>query len=419
MPSYAAFLGHQPSISLAEILAAIPGATVERLYGRDAAVFSSTVALEPQQLARLGGTVVLAEALADDAALEDIPNLLAKAVGETRGKVTFAVRACGVPPVTIRTLLRKGKDRLASAGRPSRYIGNEHKPAATALLRDTGLLDGKHGVEIVLLADDKKLWVGKTIAAQDPDAYTTRDMHKPVRDMTTGLLPPKLAQVLLNFGLWLARDQKNGSDSRIPKSESPFPSTTVYDPFCGTGVIPIECLLRGWPILASDASLKAVNGCTKNLEWARKQFSVPKTLASAVWKQDATKPFAFPEPKRGQEPLKPDVIVTETSLGPNLKMRPTLKDAQKLLRENEKLQEAFLKNAAACLPGVPVVVTWPVWYLRSGPLFLERAFAAASAAGFHPILPQGVTPSAVGRMSLLYRRPDQFVGREIVLLAVR
>ena len=113
------------------------------------------------------------------------------------------------------------------------------------------------------------------------------------------------------------------------------------------------------------------------------------------------------------------MIVTESHLGPALSDRPNAKDAAKLRTENEALQIAFLKNVAATLPGVPVVVTWPVWYLKTGPLFLEKAWKALADIGFNPMLPPHVDPEIPGHFSLLYRRPEQIVGREIVILKPR
>jgi tRNA G10 N-methylase Trm11 len=83
----------------------------------------------------------------------------------------------------------------------------------------------------------------------------------------------------------------------------------------------MECLLRGWHVLACDASQKAVNGCEKNLEWLRKERSIlKKNVRSEVWKQNALTPLKLSE--------RPDVIVTETTLGPSLEKRAPLKEAQ-------------------------------------------------------------------------------------------
>jgi tRNA G10 N-methylase Trm11 len=187
---------------------------------------------------------------------------------------------------------------------------------------------------------------------------------------------------------------------------------TVFDPFCGTGVIPLEALVLGMHVLASDLSQKAVNGCTKNIEWARKTYKIAKKDTDAtVWKQDALKPFTLKE--------KPSVIVTEGTLGPALKSRPTVKDAEKMMREAEQLTVGFLKNCKATLPGVSIVMTLPVWYAQKKMVFLEKAFENAHELGYRPVLPPHTTPALDGRFSLIYRRPDQMVGREIVLLQAR
>lgn len=401
MHTYAAFLGHQPRLSIAELSAVLPSFSLLRIVDRSIAIFRTSSVLTQAEFNTLGGTVLLAEEISQSLSHRDVPKILTSAVEELSGKVTFALRGIGVPPRVLRDLYRACKDALKHAGHSSRYVGNERKPAATALLRDCGLLDGSEGREIVLINDKNFFWIGKTIAAQDLDAYTLRDMGKPVRDTRSGLLPPKLAQIMVNFGLFLLRDHRRN----LPES------ITIFDPFCGTGVIPIEALLRNFHVLCSDKSEKAVSGCEKNLEWARKIGGVKKSIVkSETWKQDALKPFALKK--------RPDIIITETTLGPALTKRPTVKETQTFRSEAEKLEAAFLANAAATLPGVPVVLSLPVWYMRTGPLFLEKVWDAIAKVGYEPILPPDVSPEA-GRISIVYRRADQFVGREIILLRPR
>jgi tRNA G10 N-methylase Trm11 len=413
MPSYAAFIGHQPHISVSELGAAVPGFTLTAVVDHGVALFKASDELPKGFLSRLGGTMILAGELADKAELAAIPEMLRKRVEPMKkGKVTFAIRAMNLTPREIRDLYKKCKDVLKKAERSSRYVGNEHKPAATILLHDAGMLNGKEGCEICVVRrkEDKGIWVGVTLDAQNPDAYTKRDMEKPVRDTTVGLLPPKLAQVMLNFGVWLAGGDEERELPPDPKKgkKKEKRAFLVFDPFCGTGVVPMEVLLRGYGVLASDKSDKAVQGTEKNLEWLRKQEKILKTVVpSTVWKQDATKPFMLD--------VKPDVIVTETSLGPNLRKRPLAKEAQSLRSENDHLQEAFLKNVAATLPGVPLVCTWPVWYCSKGPVRLERIWTLLAKLGYEAVLPKGVVTS-LETPSLLYRRPEQFVGRELVLL---
>ncbi|MDD4318999.1 MAG: RsmD family RNA methyltransferase [Candidatus Peribacteraceae bacterium] len=401
MTSYCAFLGHQPHISIAELSASIPDFKLQRILGNEVLLFESALDLHDAYLHTLGGTVAIArKAGKDGAGIADVPEILRDETKDVQGKIVFSLRGYGVQPQVIRELYRTCKSAFKQKKRPVRYVGTERTPAPSVLLRDEGMLDGKHGAEIVMVKDGDRLWIGRTTAAQDVNAYAKRDMHKPVRDTTVGLLPPKLAQILLNFGQWLA----TGKASH--KQEEPL---TILDPFCGTGVIPMECLLRRWHVLASDASQKAVNGCEKNMDWLRKEHDILKRdVTGAVWKHDARKPFELKK--------LPDVIVTESTLGPPLEKQPSLKDAQKMKTEAEALQTAFLQNVAATLPGVPVVVTWPTWFTSKGYVRLEKTWDKIHDLGFRIAIPAAVDTEITGRPTLLYRRPNQFVGREIVLL---
>lgn len=412
MHQYAAVLGHQPHVSIAELAAAVPGFTLHSVQEKQVALFSADEELDAALLDTLGGTMVLAERVTTaDVSLEDVPQILAKEVSHVKKKVTFGLRTFNVPKGAIKKTYFEGKDLLKKQGRPCRYIGNERKPAATVLLRDADVLSGKKGVELFLVNTENELWVGKTIAVQDIDAYTWRDMEKPVRDTTVGLLPPKLAQVLLNLGNFAYESMqppppKKEAGKRKRKKKV---VRTVFDPFCGTGVIPMECLLRGWHVVASDVSLKAVNGTKKNLEWIRKEKKIlKKDVSEDVSKHDATKPFTLK--------TLPDVVVTETSLGPNLSKKPNKRDATKMRNENERLQADFLKNAAETLPGVPIVCTWPFWRLGTDRLYLEKIWNVITELGYNAVLPAEAEIEDPERLSLLYQRKDQFVGRQIVIL---
>ena len=435
VPSYAAFLGHQPHVSLAELRAAIPAFHLQRMIG-SVALFDTTKELLPSLLLSLGGTVLLAEENPERSpSLQKVPDILRNAVASVKGKVTFGLRCIGLPSGRIRTLYRECKDSLQHTGRHCRYIGNDRQPAHTALLRDSGVLDGRHGIELVLLVEDEHLWCGKTIAAQNPTSYAQRDIGKPARDLRAGILPPKLAQMMLNLGEWLLREQRSHP---LPPHPHPNPNPLlplrsasyggqawgegiiVLDPFSGSGVIPVECLLRGWMVIASDSSQKAVDACKRNIDWLRRTFTIPAAkIPSSVSKHNALKPFDFSHIRDERLRPGPTFIVTETSLGPSLRTRPPAQEAKKLRTENESLQIAFLRTVTSSIPGIPIVCTWPVWYLRTGPLFLEKVWKEIEHIGLEAVLPPDTPPSSPLRPTLLYRRPDQYVGREIVLLRSR
>lgn len=404
MHRYAAFLGIHPNLSIAELAAVLPDFQKGPLSGQ-LLMFSTAQELDQKFLNRLGGTVLIAKQLTSSAVtLDDVPTLLGAELKGVKGKAVFALRFTGVSPNRAKNLYRACKDKLKQQGNSSRYVGSERDPAKAIQLHDEGLLDPKSGAELLIMQpqktseknsqDTENMWIGRTVAAQDVKAYTLRDMEKPVRDTMVGLLPPKLAQMLLNFGTFVA-----GKDKGV----------TVFDPFCGTGVIPLEALLLGWNVLASDLSLKAVNGCEKNIEWARKTYKIAKKdVEATVWKQDATKAFELKE--------KPDMIVTEGTLGPPLTDRATVKDAEAHCKQAEDIVGRFLANCAETLPGVPVVMILPVWYAQKKIIHLQKVWDVITKLKYRATLPPHTDPSVEGRFSLLYRRTDQFVGREIVLL---
>lgn len=405
MPTYAAFLGHQPHISIAELAATVPGFSIKDTFDKKIITFESSTELKTATIDILGGSVALAEQISSNGSeVREIPKILAKEMESVKGKkVTFGLRTHGLSPKQVKTLYRECKEALRNRDRSSRYVGTEKKPAAAIILHQKGMLDGKGGLELIILAGDNKFWLGRTIGMQNVEDYTQRDMEKPVRDTTVGLLPPKLAQIMLNFGLWLHHKDKKAKDL---KKFKPL-AGTIFDPFCGTGVIPMEALLRGCDVMASDVMQKAVSGTEKNLEWLRKERKIfKKDVNSEVWKQDATKPFNLKQ--------QPDAVVTETTLGTPMEKRPSQKDATAEKRANEQIQAGFLRNAAATLPGVPIVCTWPVWRTKVQPIFLEKIWNVIDELGYEAVLP--IDREDHARPTLFYRRSDQFVGREIVLL---
>ncbi len=407
MPSYCAFLGHQPHISIAELQAVLPGLKVTRKIGNLVAIFDVPEKIDPKMLPTWGGTMLLAKELSEKPSpnFNNIPKQLSDTVADVKGKVTFSLRCDGLDKMTVHRLYRDCKDALRKAGKPARYVGTDTVPAATVLIHELDLLSGKHGCEIVLLKRDDWVWAGQTISAHDPNSYTKRDIQKPARDMHIGMLPPKLAQVMLNFGQWLV-ESKKPKDEKKPKKPAPL---TVLDPFCGSGVVLMEAILRGWPVLGSDTSLKAVNSAERNLDWMRKEWSILKRdVASTLWKQDAAKPFELKE--------LPDVVVTETTLGESLQKKPTLKEIATHKSIAEKVEAAFIENAAKTLPGVPIVCTFPVWVGSGDPVMLEKVWRTIADCGYEPVLPPGVSTDVAVYKSLLYKRPDQFVARQIVLL---
>jgi len=409
MSTYVALVGINPTLSVSEIAAALPSATLRGMQ-QGYLLFDEQSELDQKFLNRLGGTILIGKQITENVVdLSDIPKLLAGELKAAKGKVCFALRFAGVPMRQMHDLYRECKNGLKAKGTPSRYIGSAKEAAKAVQYFDEGLLDPTKGAELIVIQNASGLSVYRTTAVQDVKSYTKRDIEKPVRDTTVGLLPPKLAQMLLNFSEFLSMTPKETKGKNDKKTQE---SITILDPFCGTGVIPMEAMLRGYSVVASDVMEKAVTGCKKNVEWTYKNFGIAKKdISVTVSKHDATKPFELKD--------MPTVIVTEGTLGPALKMRPLLKDVAGFQKKVDTIMSAFIENAAKTLPGVPIVLTLPVWYAQKKLVPLQKTWEMILKNGYTPQLPPMTEPWTEGRFSMLYRRNDQFVGREIVMLKPR
>lgn len=152
------------------------------------------------------------------------------------------------------------------------------------------------GAEIVLIIGKNDLFLGKTDSVQEFEEYSWRDYGRPQRDARRGLLPPKLAKMMINI-------------SRIPLSQ------TILDPFCGSGTILQEALLLGYKhIIGSDISKDAVMQSKRNIDWLKDK---------AKEKHENQKIDIFTSDVRNIKNFIPhssiDAIVTEPYLGPPLK----------------------------------------------------------------------------------------------------
>jgi|GEM_PF-450245 hypothetical protein len=407
MPSYCALLGHQPHISLTELNVLLPDMKIQKVWSPQIITFSSKTEIDVNWLRSVGGTVLVAKEVSSNKKTKElesiVPSMLYNELKGSKRKATFSFRCFGIPRGKIRSLYKDCKQFLKEKGMPSRYIGNDRNPAkpGTLLLRG---IPGEDSCELVLINDMPKkkkksksavddIWIGKTCAVQDIKKYSDRDMGKPFRDTNVGLLPPKLAQILINLSHMMTKKETK--------------DLTIWDPFCGSGVIALEALIQKASMLASDKSIKAVNGCKENIKWLRKKEKTPKAITSEVWKHDALKNYDLPKI--------PDCIVTETTLGPPLKKIPTKREVATLIREAEKIEVGFFENMAKMLPDTPIVCCFPVYITRDGSKnFLPKALQKIQKLGYRITCVSDKNIQSTSRHSLLYLRNDQNVGREIL-----
>ena len=255
---YLAVLGRQPEISIAELEALFSDMQILdgscRLFSfpKNDGIFGDPLP-EPSPvhvirfetsnivtIARLGGTLKLA--------VELVEKPLEYLQGLPEGKITLGVSDYSkkASRKSVQQEALKLKRVLVKQGRSVRVVENKEAALSTATSLHNGL-SGKNErkVELIKVDDD---WY-RVIGVQDIDAYAKRDQARPARDAKVGMLPPKLAQILIN----LCGPLK--------------PGTTVLDPFCGTGVVLQEALLMGYRAYGTDVSERMVEYSQKNLKW--------------------------------------------------------------------------------------------------------------------------------------------------------
>ena len=360
---YLAILGRQPELGRAELEAA--GVKVEP-FGSQALIDRNI------NLNQFGGTVKLARVINEvEGSRLSLPRLDI-APGET--KRNFGLSAYGFPvtPARLKALgleLKKnlpGKWRLVA-------------PSGTAL-SSAQLLHNKipsPGFELVMAAAGGRTIYALTEQVQDIDWYSRRDYEKPMRDSRIGMLPPKLAQIIIN----------------LTGEQSP-----VWDPFCGSGTVLAEALLKGLPAYGSDLNLEMVEASQANLSWLAQQL--PGLPSWQVEPADALS-ARMPHPDC--------TVASEGYLGPALHSLPS--DISSLTEDLTNLYANFLSNLTSQLPqGKGLCVCLPAW--RQGqsyktlPLIDRLTDLGYDLRRFQ----------TADTRRLIYHRPGQTVGRQLLSL---
>ena len=378
---YLAVLGRQPEISVAELEALF--GEVKQITGKLAVFYAD----KKPEIDRLGGSLKLAE-LIDAKPLDYLREL-------AEGKITLGVsdfsRGASKKTATIESL--KLKKILVRHGRSVRVVENKDAVISTATSLHNGL-SGKNErkVELIKVNDE---WY-KVIGVQDIDAYTKRDQARPARDAKVGMLPPKLAQILIN----LCGDLPAGS--------------RVLDPFCGTGVVLQEALLMGYQAYGTDINERMVEYTEKNLEWLVKsekaslrthsrpfgQAYGPQERLFQISQGDATS-FQWEQPI--------DAVACEGYLGKPMSAVPAEIKLKTEKQECKAIMVGFLKNLASQIKsGTSVVVAMPAWLREDG--------SYSRLEILDEITDMGYNVYNKSREGLLYHREGHIVARDLIIL---
>jgi tRNA G10 N-methylase Trm11 len=386
-----AILGRQPAISIAEL---------EQVYG-DVSWFSDISALvnaDYIDITRLGGsqkagTVVLQVPGRDwRVASLKIVQHYANAWAKQEGKITLGISAYGFSegPRDIQKtgLVLKGK--LKQTGTSLRLVPNQESVLSTATSHHNKLGLSENKVELIVVKGQSGIVIAESSGAQNITALAARDQGRPKRDAFVGMLPPKLAQIMIN----LAGPLKPGSGS-------PLSQPRLLDPFCGTGVILQEAGLMRYAVYGTDLAEKMIRFSTENLKWIAEKDNL--TLHVTLKEGDAmTTTWDMPI----------DAVVAEGYLGQPFSAPPSNSKLVEVRGNTNHIMSEFLKNLAGQIAtGTPVVVAVPAWKDSDGHFTHLPLITKVEELGYRYVEMRTVRPD-----QLLYFRPDQVVAREILVL---
>ncbi|MFA6304240.1 MAG: DNA methyltransferase [Patescibacteria group bacterium] len=260
---YAFILGHVPELSGAEIIKVLGSQNIifeTVLSSKDFLLVEVGGELDVKALQeRLGGTIKISrimyhvsqEELGDK--VEEI--IAAKRPNNQEQKFQFGFSLYG--KMDLKEFQNMGlalKRKLKNSGVVCRFVVSKEKSLSSVIIIKEHLIG--QGLDVVIIEDGQKYYLGYTVAVQDFRDYSDRDFGRPMRDSKSGMIPPKLAKIMLNL---------SGVN----------PLAVILDPFCGSGTILQEALLMGYKnLIGSDLSIKAVDDTKNNLNWLKAKYNL-------------------------------------------------------------------------------------------------------------------------------------------------
>lgn len=316
-------------------------------------------------IAKLGGTIKIAEVIDRQLDVEKVVGEILKRKAPT-GKANFGFSFYGgLKPTNFGMDV---KTALKEKGISCRLVVSREKTLSSVVITKNKCLEFIVAPEIVAV----------TCAVQDFEEYGKRDYGRPASDSYSGMLPPKLAKMMINL-------------AQLPQDK------ILLDPFCGSGTVLTEALAMGYKnIIGADLSDRAVSDSEKNVNWLIDDYGLDDINAEIL--QVDVRLLT-------QKVKSADAVVTEPFLGPALRGEPRELEMRKIVSDVEKLYVAAFCQFSHILPvGGRVVMVFPEWHLKNSAFGL-RIDSHVVREGFRRI----------DRGELIYKRQDQKVWRQITI----
>src|SRR3989339_909878 len=389
---YFFILGSNPTLSSAELAAIFDNTSKLSLIQTNIVILETDQEIMANIIKKIGGTIKFG--LIHDEINPGNTNEVLNAIAgfakpeSSEAKFMFGLSSYGKNKTNLKPLAMEFKKLLKESGINSRWVISR-EPTLSSVVVEQNKLTTDRGVEITIIQFNKKLLLGKTLAVQPFKELSFRDYGRPARDDHSGMLPPKLAQIMINL---------SGATK----------ASVILDPFCGSGTILTEAALLGYKnLIGADISDKAVEDTKKNMDWIKDRFQITD-YDLRISNTDAI------ELSRNVKSRSVDAIITEPYLGPQrgpVDIETTKKELTELY---SKALSEFKKILA--LNG-RIVMIWPVFHAARNSQFITPDMKGFKI--FNPIpklLRANAAVELTARDTIIYGRPGQKVWREVVIL---
>lgn len=414
-PKSIAILGRQPALGIAE-LESLYGADALQPFGEQACLIDMDS--ESIDFDRLGGSVRIAKTLTalPSTNWAEIEKYLIETTPahakNIDGKLSFGISVFGIK-INGHHLAKTAlsvKKAIKNSGVSVRMVPQKDTELGSATVLYNKLTH-TNGWELLIVSDGKTAYLAQTTRIQDIDAYSARDQARPHRDAKVGMLPPKLAQIIINLAVGqISHESRVTSHKKVEASSTlnPKPSTLILDPFCGTGVVLQEAMLMDYHVYGTDLEPRMVQYSIDNLAWLDTKYP-HKGDYRRIEVGDATNhKWNF---SNLQSPIPNLVVAGETYLGQPLSALPSNEHLSKIIYETNLLHHKFLQNIAKQIPsGTRLCLAVPTW--RGKHEFLHLPMLDHLTDMGYTVL----RFKHASKEDLIYYREGQVVGRELLTI---
>ncbi len=262
--------------------------------------------LNPKIINDFGGIISIAQVISNSSRIDQIEDSLSKAelYNGTKNKIEYYIDSFST------NLLSFVEDYLKDYFKSISVKALYRKESEPTKLINKDILE--NGVSIIVF----KNYIGKIIAITNPKELKKRDLGRPEVDYMK-VISLRLAKIMVN----ISKVKENG---------------TLLDPFCGSGTVLQEALLKGINVIGVDSDEESIKQAEKNTAWVVKEYNLKNKFQ--IINYDCRK--LTDKIKENSV----DAVVSEPYMGPYIRKLPNMIEARDLVLELSNLYDTLFSG---------------------------------------------------------------------------